>query len=347
MPTAIWKAIVMHEQLTGSDFDRLVTVVIPTLNEETALSKVLEELGSLGIRNILIVDGHSSDGTIEVAKKFDVSIIFQQGRGKTGALKTAINDVKTPYMLIMDGDYTYDASCIPRFLQNADSCDEVIGARVGNADSMNRLHKLGNKIITKCFNLLMKTKLSDVCSGMYMLSVELAREIDLETAGFDVEAEIAAQIATIGNITEVPVNYRARIGRQKLSTWRHGFSILKSIFMFSKLYNPGLFFSMLSGLLAIPAALMLFGSFLEWVYFDRISTPWLLTNLLILLVTTQIMCVGFVCQVLRKSELKTARRLRKIEKNSFLFIRKLIDNSLLNTDEYIHNEQARSKPGKF
>jgi dolichol-phosphate mannosyltransferase len=146
---------------------------------------------------------------------------------------------------------------------------------------------------------------------MYMLRVELAREIDLETAGFDVEAEIAAQIATFGKITEVPVNYRPRIGRQKLSTWKHGFGILKSIFRFSKLYNPGLFFSMLSSLLTIPAGFMLFGSFLEWVYLGRISSPWFQAGILLLVVTTQVMGIGFVCQVLRKSELRTARLLRK------------------------------------
>ena len=304
----------LEEKSSGQqlELEKLITIVIPTLNEEEGIGRVLEELHSLNLKNILVVDGYSSDGTARVAEKYGASVIYQQGRGKTGAIKTAIENVTTPFMILMDGDYTYDASCIQRFLQNADSYDEVIGARVGNADSMSRLHKLGNKIITKCFNFLMKTKLSDVCSGMYMLRVELAREIDLDTAGFDVEAEIAAQIATIGKITEVPVNYRPRIGRQKLSTWRHGFSILKSIFMFSKLYNPGLFFSMLSGLLSIPAAFMLFGSFLEWVYLGRISSPWFFAGIFILLITAQVMGIGFVCQVLRKSELRTARRLRKL-----------------------------------
>jgi glycosyltransferase involved in cell wall biosynthesis len=291
--------------------EKLITIVIPTLNEEEGIGKVIEELHSLNLKNILVVDGYSNDGTAHNAEKYGANVIYQQGKGKTGAIKTAIEEVTTPFMIVMDGDCTYDASCIQRFMQNTGSYDEVIGARVSNADSMSRLHKLGNKIITKCFNFLMKTKLSDVCSGMYMLRVELAREIDLETAGFDVEAEIAAQIATFGKITEVPVNYRPRIGRQKLSTWKHGFGILKSIFRFSKLYNPGLFFSMLSSLLTIPAGFMLFGSFLEWVYLGRISSPWFQAGILLLVVTTQVMGIGFVCQVLRKSELRTARLLRK------------------------------------
>ena len=95
-----------------------------------------------------------------------------------------------------------------------------MGVRISNSNNMTALYKLGNKIITKCFNILLDIHLTDVCSGMYMLRSELAREIDLETSGFEVEAEIAAQVASIGTITEVTLNYRPRVGRQEL--YRHG-----------------------------------------------------------------------------------------------------------------------------
>ena len=130
----------------------------------------------------------------------------------------------------MDGDFTYDPSCIPRFLEHIQSYDQIIGVRnLHGKKNTSVLHKLGNKIITKTFNALMGTSLSDLCCGMYTLRTESAKYMDLSSTGFDVEAEIAAQIASYGRITEVPINYRQRIGQQKLSTWKHGFKILNTI----------------------------------------------------------------------------------------------------------------------
>jgi len=213
-----------------SDMNTLVTIVIPTLNEQEAIGKVLDELFSRGLKNILIIDGCSSDGTLDTAKKYPISVITQNGKGKAGALKTAFEKVKTPYMIVMDGDFTYDPSCIDRILEHMQSYDQIIGARnLDDQKNISALHKFGNKLITKTFNALMGTSLSDVCSGMYSIRTEIAKAMDLSSTGFDVEAEIAAQIASSGRITDVPVNYRQRIGKQKLSTWKHGFKILSTI----------------------------------------------------------------------------------------------------------------------
>ncbi len=295
-----------------TELDKIVTIVIPTFNEEEGIRKVLEELYSLGLRNILVVDGYSSDRTIDIARQFRAKVVFQHGKGKTGALKTARDTIDTPYMLVMDGDFTYDASCVSRLLQHMNSYDEVIGTRIYNAKSMNWLHKAGNRMISKVFNILMNTNLSDVCSGMYLLRTDSLREIDLATSGFEIEVEIAAQIASTGDVTEVPVNYRPRIGRQKLSTWRHGLKILCSTFGLAKSYNPGAFYSIMGSLLVIPAGMMLFYSLLEWTVDGRFSSPWFFLGISMLLVAIQSMGVGVISLILRRTELRSVRRLKKI-----------------------------------
>jgi len=63
---------------------------------------------SIGINNILVVDGYSKDRTVEVAKSLNARVIFKHGKGNTDALKTAVEHVDTPYMLVIDGNYTYD-----------------------------------------------------------------------------------------------------------------------------------------------------------------------------------------------------------------------------------------------
>ncbi|MEM0041604.1 MAG: glycosyltransferase family 2 protein, partial [Candidatus Korarchaeum sp.] len=103
-----------------------VTVVLPTLNEESAIGRVIDELLQEGYNNILVVDGYSTDKTVEIARGKGVKVIFQKGRGKAGAIRTAIEVVNTPYILFMDADYTYDPRDIGRLLRYA-GYDEVIG----------------------------------------------------------------------------------------------------------------------------------------------------------------------------------------------------------------------------
>jgi dolichol-phosphate mannosyltransferase len=297
----------------SANIDSIVTVVVPTLNEEEAIAKVIQELNSVGLHNIMVVDGYSRDKTVEIAGRSGARVLFQQGKGKTGALRTAIDQAETPYILLIDGDFTYDASCIERLLQHMHYYDEIIGARKpSDSKSMSRIHRFGNRVITRLFNLLMNTRLSDVCSGLYLLRTETVRDVDLSTAGFDVEVEIAAQIATSGRITEVPVNYRPRVGRQKLSTWKGGLRIIRSIFGLAKTYNPGVFYSMLGSLLLIPAAIMLVMSALQAIGGQGISNSWFVVGLSMLMVAIQSMSVGVVSLVMRRSELRINRRLTSL-----------------------------------
>jgi dolichol-phosphate mannosyltransferase len=193
------------------------------------------------------------------------------------------------------------------------SYDEILGARIpADKKSMTSLHKLGNRMITRAFNLLLSTNITDVCTGMYILRTEVARDLSLSTSGFDVEVEIAAQVASAGRITEVPINYRPRLGRQKLSTWKHGFKIIKSIVNLGRTYNPGALYSMLGSMITIPASLMLGNSVLEWVMTGRIASPWFFVGISMILVAIQTMGVGVVSLMLRRSELRSARRLARV-----------------------------------
>ncbi len=239
-----------------------ITVIIPTKNEERAIGKVIDELKTLGLDNILVVDGYSTDNTVEVAKSKGVDVIYQLGKGKTGAIQTAIDNVKTPYIMIIDGDYTYDPTNIDELLVYAHSHAQVIGVRVPTSDkSMTRLHKFGNKVLTGVFNLLMGTNISDLCSGLYILRTDIAKRLEFVGSGFDVEAEIASQIAAYDKIGEAPIKYRARIGKEKLSTWRHGFSILASIIKFGLRYRRTRFYKLLSILLIIISIILFLGGF--------------------------------------------------------------------------------------
>jgi len=121
------------QQIIASVFKQNVTVVIPTLNEAEAIREVIEEVRAEGYNNILVVDGYSTDRTDRIAFGNDVGLVYQHGIGKAGGVKTALEFAKTPFVLFMDGDGTYDPKDIWRLVNHTDHYAHVIGARIGAA----------------------------------------------------------------------------------------------------------------------------------------------------------------------------------------------------------------------
>ena len=286
-----------------------VTIVLPVLDEEEGVAAVIDELLEKGYRNILVVDGYSTDSTLQVAREKGVAAVQQHGRGKTGAIQTAIENVQTPYMVVMDGDYTYDATSIPRLLLHVYDYDEIVGAR--SPENISRIHRLGNRLISSLFNTLFGTIVSDVCSGMYLLNSDSARQLEFRTSGFSVEVEILAQMALNGRVTEVPIHYRKRIGKPKLSTFSHGFDILRSIFGLARRYNPVFVFSIIAALAAVPGVFIITWVLLEWAGTRVLHSGWALAGSMLLLFATQGFIVGTVALLLKRTEIRMERLFRR------------------------------------
>jgi len=288
----------------------MVTVVIPTLNEEEAIGRVLDELIAEGYRNILVVDGYSTDRTVDIAKSKGVSVVYQGGVGKAGAVATAIESVSTPYMLVMDGDYTYDPRDIRRLLEYAGEYDEVIGCRIdrGNIPLM---HRFGNKIISLAFSLMLGRRVRDPCSGMYLLRTDFARRLELTSSGFDVEVEIAGQVAALGRIIEVPVRYRRRMGRGKLKAWRDGFKIILSAAKVMWLYNPVFVISALAALLTVPGAVILLEQLTLRYLYGAWSLGWSWLGLVLFVAGLQGVAVAATSLMLKRMERRIMQALRE------------------------------------
>lgn len=285
-----------------------VTVVVPTLNEEEAIGLVLDELKELDFENVLVVDGYSKDRTADVARERGTKVIDQRGEGKAGALRTAIAEVETPYILVMDGDHTYDPRDAEKILTHIPGHDQIIGMRT-DKENVPWSHRLGNRIINFFFGVLMGQRLSDACSGMYMLRTERARDLELSGGGFDVEVEIAGQTCSYGKVAEVPISYRPRIGKRKLRTWRDAFNIVKSILRTGWVYNPAFVLSALVSLFAIPGVIILlwqlFGMYLYGTAGWSIGWSWL--GLLLLIVGVQGFTISTISLLLKRLERRIVR----------------------------------------
>jgi len=289
----------------------MVTVVVPTFNEEKAIGLVLDEVRAAGYENVLVVDGYSVDATVKLAESRRVQVVQQNGQGKTGAVRTAVDFVKTPYMLVMDGDYTYCAKDIERFLNHGGRYVHVVGAR--DKASMAWVHRVGNWMITRTFNLLLGAGLSDVCSGMYLLRTDVAKELELQSKGFRTEVEVIAQTVMHGNVTEVPVGYRPRVGKRKLSTWRHGLEILWSVFGLARGYNPVFFFSLLAALATVPGVLAVSWALYSKLFLGSWEFNWLLFGSILFLFGGLGWAVATVSLLLKRMERRILQSLRREE----------------------------------
>jgi dolichol-phosphate mannosyltransferase len=290
----------------------MVTVVIPTLNEEEAIGMVLDEVMAEGYRNILVVDGYSKDRTVEIAKSRGVRVVYQDGVGKAGAIATAIKIVSTPYMLVMDGDNTYDPKDIERLLRYAGEYDEVIGYRA-NRGNIPLLHRFGNSIISIVFSLLFGKRIRDPCSGMYLLKTETAKRLEITSSGFDVEVELAGQVASLGRVIEVPINYRRRIGGRKLKAWIDGFRILMTAVKVTWLYNPIFIISFLIGLLAVPGAIILLWQLrLRYLYgAEAWSLGWSWLGLILFIAGLQGISMATISLILKRIERRILQALKE------------------------------------
>jgi len=205
-----------------------VSVVICTLNEERNLPRVLPSL-PWWIDEVIIVDGHSTDRTVQVARQLrpGVKILYQQKEGKGDALKQGFEASEGEVIVTLDGDGTYPPEEMGKFVQSiVDGYDFAKGSRFlhGNPACMPAHRRLGNKFLVWVTNLLFRTNYTDVCSGYYAFRKRCLQGLILTRDGFEMEQELFVRISQMKlRVVEVGHSYRRRIyGFSKTRDLRQG-----------------------------------------------------------------------------------------------------------------------------
>jgi len=213
-------------------------VIIAALNEEEGIGLTIAEMmDTLGNPRVLVVDGNSTDRTVEVAKNMGAHIAFQDGSGKGDALAKALEhlDLSVYYVIITDADYTYPAGYVPemiRILEQNPDVGMVCGNRFNGHVDPNALHNvfyLGNRLIAFTHNFLNGVTLKDPLTGLRVVRSEILRNWKIKSKGFDVEVELNHHVERQGfGIMEIPIIYRERLGKKKLKV-RHAAEIFRRI----------------------------------------------------------------------------------------------------------------------
>ena len=215
-----------------------IQVLIAALNEEEGIGHTISELNKiLGNPRILVVDGHSTDKTVEVAKDLGAQVVLQNGLGKGDALASAVKrlDSKANYVVITDADYTYPAEYIPemiRILEENPDVGMVCGNRFSgylDLNGLNGFFYFGNRVIAFTHNFLNGVALVDPLTGLRLVRAEILRNWQVKSKGFDVEVELNHRVEREGfGIMEIPIHYRERLGEKKLG-FRNSVEIFRRI----------------------------------------------------------------------------------------------------------------------
>jgi glycosyltransferase involved in cell wall biosynthesis len=215
-----------------------VQLVVAALNEEQGIGLTLTEfLDNLDVPKVLVVDGHSRDRTVEIAKNLGAEIVFQDGLGKGNAIAKALEhiDLNVKYVVLTDADYTYPSEYVPEMIEILERNLQV-GMVCGNRFSGDKEPKavrssfyFGNKLLAFAHNLFNGVSLRDPLTGLRVIRTEILRDWAVKSQGFDIEVELNRHVERKGYaIVELPIKYRQRLGEKKLKV-RHGATILKRI----------------------------------------------------------------------------------------------------------------------
>ena len=229
--------------------DPLVSVVIPCLDEERTIAACVAS-ASNGIARlkasgeVIVVDNGSKDHSAELAAAAGARVVRHEVKGYGSALRRGFTEAKGRYIIMGDGDETYDFAALPEFVHTLENgADLVMGSRLRGTiehGAMPWLHRwVGTPFLTGVLNVLYKTRISDANCGLRGFSAAAIRALNLKCDGMELASEMVVKAAQKRLVVEeTPIHYSAGLpGRlPNLHTFRDGWRHLRFMLMLAPKY---------------------------------------------------------------------------------------------------------------
>lgn len=243
-----------------------IALIVPCYNEEAAIEAVVTGFrAAMPEIDVFVFDNNSSDCTIEVARKAGAKVVSVPLRGKGNVVRRMFADVDADLYVMVDGDATYDASAVrllvdkllDEHLDMVVGCRQVEGSVAGEA--YRRGHQWGNRMLTQSVVSIFGGSFTDMLSGYRVFSRRYAKSFPALSHGFETETELTVHALELRMpYGEVMTAYGARPegSVSKLSTYRDGWRILKTIGRLYVRERPFAFFGIFALILALASVLL-------------------------------------------------------------------------------------------
>ena len=287
-----------------------IAIIIPCYNESKTIEKVVNDYKRvLPEADIYVYDNNSKDGTDEIARKAGAIVRYETKQGKGNVVRTMFRDIDADCYVLVDGDDTYPAENAREMCNYVlnDNVDMVIGDRLSSTyfkENKRPFHNFGNKMVRGLIKKIFKTNINDIMTGYRAFSYKFAKTFPILSKGFEIETEMSIH-AVDKNFTlkEIPVQYRDRPSGSvsKLSTFKDGARVLKTIATLFKEYKPTMFFNTVSVLFYLVSLVLAIPVFSE--YFDTglvPKFPSLIVAGIFLVVALLLNITGIILQVIVK-----------------------------------------------
>ena len=286
-----------------------VCVLVPTYNEAATIGDIVRSFREAGYDRVLVVDGHSTDGTRELAREAGATVVTQSGRGRGAGKGQAVREglamIDREYVLMLDGDGTYDPEAADDLLSPlfAGEADHVVGNRRADIrpGAMSRLNRFGNWVINHGFRIIHGQHLTDILSGYRAFTLESARQLTLTEDGFGIETEMSVECVKHGQLVRVvPITYHARPddSQTNLHPFRDGAVILLTLYRMAKTSNPLFYFGSVGALGILAGVALAVYVAADW-FLNSISHEVLaLGSVFLLLLGVQLLIFGFLSDMI-------------------------------------------------
>jgi len=208
-----------------------ITVIIPCLNEEQGIRRVLEDMPEF-VDEVIVVDNNSTDRTHAVAASLGAKVIHETVRGYGRSYKRGFANATSDLIVTLDGDHSYPVDALSYLLEAFLHLDvDFLNASrfpVRDRKAMSFKHKIGNLVLSLAMSALYLRWVRDSQSGMWVFRRSILSQMKLVSDGmaFSEEIKIEALKSPRIRFGEISILYTSRLGEIKLNPWRDGFQNL-------------------------------------------------------------------------------------------------------------------------
>lgn len=194
-----------------------LTILLPAHNEADVIGRLLDEIKQevATPHVVLVCDNLSTDTTARVAAEGGATVVHGPLIGKGNAVRSALPHITTPYVVMMNADYTYSATYVDLIYELLrGSNDVVVGYRsLVESGSMTHTNSIGNWLLSMIASMLYRKRIYDLCSGMWGFRKEALDKFTLTSSGFSLEADLFTNLVKNGcKLEQIPISYRRRMG---------------------------------------------------------------------------------------------------------------------------------------